>query len=80
MCQLFFKLKSVQKYGILPSLNKDSVSINIVTEFKSMELEDTNAMVLDAFGEYLEKVKGLEPKSVRKHQDRVNTFIQTYLR
>lgn len=62
-----------------PSLNKDSLSINIVTEFKSMELEDTNAMVLDAFGEYLEKVKGLEPKSVRKHQDRVNTFIQTYL-
>lgn len=63
-----------------PSLNKDSVSINIVTEFKSMELEDTNAMVLDAFGEYLEKVKGLEPKSVRKHQGRVNTFMQTYLR
>ena len=60
-----------------PSLNKDSLSINIVTDFKS---EDTNAMVLDAFGEYLEKVKGLEPKSVRKHQDRVNTFIQTYLR
>lgn len=78
MCQLFFKLKSVEKYGILAS-NKGSVSINIVTEFKSMELEDTNAMVLDAFGEYLEKVKGLEPKSVRKHQDRVNTFIQTYL-
>jgi hypothetical protein len=45
-----------------------------------MELEDTNAMVPDAFGEYLEKVKGLEPKSVRKHQGRVNTFIQTYLR
>lgn len=45
-----------------------------------MELEDTNAMVLDAFGEYLEKVKGLKPKSVRKHQGRVNTFIQTYLR
>ncbi len=44
-----------------------------------MELEDTNAMVHDAFGEYLEKVKGLEPKSVRKHQDRVNTIIQTYL-
>lgn len=44
-----------------------------------MELEDTNAMVHDAFGEYLEKVKGLEPKSVRKHQDRANTFIQTYL-
>lgn len=63
-----------------PSLNKDSLSINIVTEFKSMELEDTNAMVLDAFGEYLEKVKGLKPKSVRKHQGRVNTFIQTYLR
>lgn len=45
-----------------------------------MELEDTNAMVLDAFGEYLEKMKGLKPKSVRKHQGRVNTFIQTYLR
>lgn len=45
-----------------------------------MELEDTNAMVLDAFGEYLEEVKGLKPKSVRKHQDRVNAFIQTYLR
>ena len=58
-----------------PSLNKDFVSINIVTEFKSMELEDTNAMVLDAFGEYLEKFKGLEPKSVRKHEDRANTFI-----
>lgn len=63
-----------------PSLNKDSVSINIVTEFKSKELEDTNAIVLNAPGEYLEKVKGLEPKSVGKHQDRVNTFIQTYLR
>ena len=45
-----------------PSINKDPLSINIVTELKSMELEDTNAMVLDAFGEYLEKVKGLEPK------------------
>lgn len=40
-----------------------------------MELEDTNAMVLDAFGEYLEKFKELEPISVRKHEDRANTFI-----
>lgn len=45
-----------------PSLNKDSVSLNIVTEFKSMELEDTNAMVLDAFGEYLEKIQGIGAK------------------
>lgn len=43
-------------------------------------LEANNAIVLDTFSDYLEKVKELGPKSVRKHRSRIETFIQTYLR
>lgn len=43
------------------------------------QLISNNEIILDAFSTYLEKVRGLSPKSVRKHQSRARTYIQDYL-
>lgn len=43
------------------------------------QLEANNNTILNAFATYLEKVRELSPKSVRKHQSRAKMFIQEYL-
>lgn len=43
------------------------------------QLTSNNDIILDAFSTYLEEVRGLSPKSVRKHQSRAKMYIQDYL-